>query len=122
MDPRMIARAVGAGRVAVGAAFIARPSVALPWIGRAAQREDVGVALRAFGARDLVLGGLALHTASRPQVAARMAATGIVVDAVDLAATLAARRSVPATGVALIVLMAGGAIAGQALVIRGLRG
>jgi hypothetical protein len=49
-----------------------------------------------------------------------MAAAGIVVDVVDLAASVAARRSVPATGVALVALMAGGAIAGQAMAYRAL--
>ncbi|MCP9489372.1 MAG: hypothetical protein MSC31_05790 [Solirubrobacteraceae bacterium MAG38_C4-C5] len=122
MDPRLIARAIGAGRIAVGLGFVAAPKLARAWIGPAAQREDVGVALRAFGVRDLVLGGLAVHTASKPQVAARMAAAGILVDAVDLAATVAARRSVPATGIALVALMAGGAIAGQAMAYRALRG
>jgi len=114
-------RAIGAARVALGAAFVARPELAAPWLGRAATRPDTAVALRGFGVRDLVLGGLALHTAGNPTVAARMQIAGIAVDAVDLAATLAARRSVPATGVALIALLAGGAIAGQILAIRGLR-
>ncbi|MDQ3769629.1 MAG: hypothetical protein M3370_09180, partial [Actinomycetota bacterium] len=77
--------------------------------------------LRAFGVRDLVLGGLAMHTASKPQVAARMAAAGIAIDTVDLAGTVAARRSVPTAGVALVALMAGGAIAGQAMVCKALR-
>ncbi|HEV2820585.1 MAG TPA: hypothetical protein VGW11_08765 [Solirubrobacteraceae bacterium] len=121
MDPRQIARAIGAVRIAMGLGFVAAPKLASGWIGPAAQREAVGVVVRGFGARDAVLGGLMVHTASRPQVAARMAAMGIVVDAVDLVATVAARRSVPATGVALLALMAGGAIAGQAMVYRGLR-
>lgn len=121
MDPRLVARAIGAGRIAVGLGFVAAPKLARPWIGPTAEREDVGVVLRAFGVRDVVLGGLAVHTASKPQVAARMAATGIVVDTVDLVATVAARRSVPATGVALVALMAGGAIAGQLLAWRALR-
>jgi len=120
MDPRLIARAIGAGRIAVGLGLVAEPKLARAWIGPAAEREDVGVALRAFGVRDVVLGGLALHTASKPQVAARMAAAGIVVDVVDLAASVVARRSVPATGVALVALMAGGAIAGQAMAYRAL--
>ena len=121
MNPGLLVRAIGAARVALGAAFVARPGLAAPWIGRAATRPEAGVALRAFGVRDLVLGGLTLHTAGNATVAARMQVAGIAVDAVDLAATLAARRSVPAGGVALIALMAGGAIVGQALAIRGLR-
>ncbi|MDQ3608111.1 MAG: hypothetical protein M3459_04300 [Actinomycetota bacterium] len=122
MEARRIAQAIGAARIAMGLGFAAAPNLARAWLGPAAQREDVGIAVRAFGVRDAVLGGLALHTASRPQVAARMAAMGIVVDAVDLGATVAARRSVPATGVVLVALMAGGAIAGQAVVYRELRG
>lgn len=121
MDSGLLVRAIGAGRVALGAAFVARPGLAAPWLGRVATRPDAGIALRAFGMRDLVLGGLALHTAGNATVAARMQIAGIAVDAADLAATLAARRSVPATGVALIALLAGGAIAGQVVAIRGLR-
>lgn len=121
MDPRLIAGAIGAGRITVGLGLVAVPRLARAWIGPAAQREDVGVALRALGVRDIVLGGLAMHTASKPPVAARMAAAGIAIDTVDLAATLVARRSVPTTGVALVGLMAGGAIAGQAMLYRSLR-
>ena len=121
MDPRLTARAIGAGRVVLGVALVGAPRLARPWLGKAAEREDVGVAMRALGVRDVVLGGLALHTASRPQVAARMAATGIIVDGVDLAATVVARRSVPVVGVALIALLAGGAIAGQAMAWRAFR-
>lgn len=121
MDPRQVARAIGAGRIAVGMGLVAAPTLAGAWIGPVAQREDVGVALRAFGMRDVVLGGLVLHTASSPAVAARMAVAGIAIDTVDLAATVGARRSLPATGVALVALMAAGAITGQAIAYRELR-
>lgn len=121
MDPRQLAQAIGAGRIAFGLGLLAAPRLARAWIGSAAQREDVSVVLRSFGVRDMVLGGLAVHTASRPQIAARMAAMGIILDAVDLAGTVAARRSLPSTGVALLAVLAGGAIAGQAMVYRELR-
>ena len=121
MDPRQLAQAIGAGRIVFGLGLVAAPKLAHAWIGPVAQREDVSVVLRSFGVRDMVLGGLAIHTASKPQVAARMAAMGIVLDTVDLTATVASRRSLPATGVALLAVLAGGAIAGQAMAYRELR-
>jgi len=67
--------------------------------------------LRALGVRDLVLGGIALHTLDHPEVAPRWQRTCAAVDAVDFAATAAARRSLPPFGSAFVMAMAAGGAA-----------
>ena len=56
--------------------------------------------MRSIGVRDLVLGMIALHTLDHPEVGPRWQATCAVVDTVDLLATGAARKDLPAAGVA----------------------
>lgn len=105
------ARLIAAGRVAFGAAMVARPAqVTGPWLGGSASTAGTQVAVRALGIRDLVLGALALHTISNPQVGPRMVATCALNDAVDLVATLAGRDELPSRGVAGTVALAGGTV------------
>jgi hypothetical protein len=64
MNPLDAARGIALGRVALGAGLLLAPAaVARPWIGAAADRPGTQVVLRGFGARDVVLGGIALHLA-----------------------------------------------------------
>jgi hypothetical protein len=114
MSPRDAARAYSAGRVAVGAAMLLAPRlVGRVWLGRAGTTPGGAVALRALAAREVVLGGIALHTVDHPDVAPRWQRTCAAVDAVDLAATAAARRSLPPVGAAFVMaLAAGGAATG----------
>jgi hypothetical protein len=114
MSPSDLARLVAAGRIGLGGALLAVPGLALRgWIGADAERAGARVLARALGIRDVVIGAIALHTLGNPQVASRWQKTGAACDAVDLAATLAARRQLPSTGVALIVALAAPAIAAQ---------
>ncbi|HEV2776782.1 MAG TPA: hypothetical protein VGV90_14405 [Solirubrobacteraceae bacterium] len=114
MAARDVARALAAGRVAIGAGLLVAPRLSLGvWIGREAAAGAVAAPARALGIREVVLGGLALHVVDRPAVAARMLRTLALCDAVDLLATLAARRSLPPQGRALVIAMAGAAAAGQ---------
>jgi hypothetical protein len=121
MQPRDAARAYGAGRVALGAAMLLAPRVfGRLWLGRPADTPSGAVALRALAAREVILGGIALHTVDHPEVGPRWQRTCAAVDAVDLAATAAARRSLPPVGSALVMAMAAGGAAtgawlGQAL-------
>jgi hypothetical protein len=69
------------------------------------------VALRALGVRDVVLGAMALHTLDHPEVAPRWQRTCAAVDAVDCAATLAARSALPPVGSALVAAIAAGGAA-----------
>jgi hypothetical protein len=117
MQPRDVASAYGAGRVAVGAALLLAPRpLGRIWLGRSAGTPGGAVALRALGARDLVLGAIALHTLDAPQIAPRWQYTCAAVDAVDLLATAAARPGLPRTGSALVMaIAAAGAATGAAL-------
>ena len=114
MSARTIARLIGAGRVAVGLGLVVAPSaVARPWIGDDADRPGTTVMIRGLGARDLILGLLALHTLGNAQVAPRYQRAVAVSDAVDLLATLAVRDKLPAGAAIGTAAVAGGAITGQ---------
>ena len=123
MAPRDLARLIAAGRIAIGAGLVLAPRLSTrPWIGADAGRPGAKVLARAMGSRDLVIGAIALHTLGNAQVAPRWQKAGAAVDAVDLAATLAARRELPRGGVALVVAMATCGIAGQVWAAAGLAG
>ena len=123
MSPRDVARLIAAGRIAIGVGLLLAPGlVTRPWIGADAGRPGAKVLARAMGARDLVIGAIALQTLGNPQVASRWQKAGAAVDAVDLAATLAARRELPRGGVALVVTMATSGVTGQLWAAAGLAG
>lgn len=114
MSARDLARVMAAGRVAIGAGLLVAPRLSLGmWIGRTAADGATAPVARALGVREVVLGAMALHTVDRPQVAARWLRALAVCDAVDFAATLAARRSLPPYGRVLIAAMAGAGAGGQ---------
>lgn len=114
MPPRDVARVLAAGRIAIGAALLAAPRLSLAmWLGRAAADRSVAPVGRALGVREVVLGGMLLHTVDRPQVGVRWLRMLAACDGVDLVATLAARQVLPAPGRALIAAMAGAGVAGQ---------
>jgi hypothetical protein len=64
---------------------------------------------------------IALHTLDHPEVGPRWQATCAVVDTVDLLATGAARKDLPAAGVAGTALVAGGAAAAGCYFARALK-
>lgn len=110
MSPRQGARVLAFGRVAFGAALLIVPGkVAKGWLGEYAERPAVHALVRSIGVRDVVLGMIALHTLEHPEVGPRWQATCAVVDTVDMLATGAARKDLPAAGVAGTALVAGGA-------------
>jgi hypothetical protein len=107
MTPREVARALNLGRVGLGVGLVLAPRlVARGWIGAEAASPAAGVVLRAHGSRDAVIGVIALHTLDNQQVAPRYLRTAAICDVVDLWATLAARRSLPRTGVVAVSAMA----------------
>jgi len=121
LSPRDAGRLIAAGRIAIGAALVLAPRLSTrPWLGDDAERTGAQVLARAMGARDIVTGAVALHTIDQPDAGPRWQRTLAGVDAVDLAATLAARRELPRVGVALVVAMASAGLAGQLWVARGL--
>jgi hypothetical protein len=113
MNAVNVARALAVGRVAIGGALLVSPRLASGWIGPDGERESATVLTRALGVRDMAMGLIALHTAAHPQVGPRWQRTLAGCDAVDLAGTLLARRSLPAQGVAGVAAIAGTAIVGE---------
>jgi hypothetical protein len=112
MEPRDVARAYAAGRVAIGVvALLAPRAIGRVWLGASGATPAGGVAMRALGIRDLVLGGIALHTLDHADVAPRWQRTCAAVDAVDFAATAAARDALPPLGSAFVMAMAAGGAA-----------
>jgi hypothetical protein len=112
MQPRDVARAYAAGRVAIGVVALLAPRlIGRVWLGAAGGTPAGGVAMRALGVRDLVLGGIALHTVDHPDVAPRWQRTCAAVDAVDFAATAATRDALPSAGSAFVMAMAAGGAA-----------
>ena len=119
MSARDAARAIAAGRVVVGAAFLVAPALAgRGWIGDDAERPGVQAIFRALGIRDLILGMLTLHVVDRPGIGARTVATCAAADAVDFTATFAARESMPGKAATGAIVVAGGAaVSGMALAV-----
>ena len=117
MSARDAARAIAAGRVLVGAAFLVAPGLAgRGWIGDDAERPGVQAIFRALGIRDVILGLLTLHVVDRPGIGPRTVATCAAADAVDFGATLAARESLPPTAAVGALAVAGSAaLTGAAL-------
>ncbi len=117
---RYSAVAVAAGRVALGVAALARPSVPTrPWVGRSADELGARVLGRALGARDVALGLGALAAARKAPSGSGQAgawyAAGMLSDTLDLAITAAAWPRLPRATRWLVAASAGGAaIAGAA--------
>ena len=123
MSPRLLARVLAAGRIALGLGLLAMPArVGAGWLGELAERPAVGALLRLIGARDLVLGAIALHTIDHPEVGPRWQATCAAVDSSDVLATVAARADLPPAGAAGTVVLAGAAAAIGGYCSRALRG
>ncbi len=113
---RHAATVVAAGRVALGLAALARPSVpARPWVGASAEDVAAQVFGRALGARDVALGLGALAALRQGRAASSWVAAGALSDALDVAATAAAWPALPRTTRWLVAASAGGAaLAGAA--------
>jgi hypothetical protein len=120
MNPRAMLTGLVVGRLAIGAALVAKPQsqIGTGWVGEDAKRPTSAVAFRAVGARDmaLALGTFATRRSGGPLRPWLLAAT--LADATDLVATFAAGKAVPARSKALIALLAGGAIAQQLALAR----
>ena len=117
MDPRDAARALHTGRIAIGAGLMLAPRLAAGgWIGARNVTPGATVLARALGARDALLGGLALHTLDDERVGPRYLASIAAVDAVDALAALAVLRHLPrGRGLMGLAVAGGSAAAGVAL-------
>lgn len=123
LTPVNLARAIGAGRIAIGLGLVAAPSaLGRQWLGDAGATPATQAVLRAMGIRDALIGMAQVHTATDPERGHRWARTSAIADVTDLAATLAVRRSLPASGVRGTVALAGSAAISGLVTSRLLRG
>src|SRR3954466_2929065 len=102
---------LSAGRIAIGAAMIARPPLATSgWVGRVADRPGGHVLARALGARDAALGAVTLAAGGAGPPVRPLVLAGLICDGTDLLATHAARHDLPRGAAPLIYALAGGAL------------
>src|SRR4051794_41353022 len=101
---------LSAGRIAIGAAMVAKPPLATSgWVGRIADRPGGHVLARALGARDAALGAITLLALRSGSPVKPLVVAGLVCDGTDLLATHAPRQSLPRAAAPLIYALAGGA-------------
>lgn len=121
MDVTRLARGLAISRISFGAGLILAPGLyARSWVGGDAAREgSTKLLARALGARDLALGAgglLALRDGDTARARRWFAAQGMT-DAVDFAATLAA-RDVPLPARIFAAVIVGGSTAIAAAYVR----
>jgi hypothetical protein len=111
VKPRDLLMQLSAGRIAIGAAMIAKPPLATSgWVGAVADRPGGHVLARALGARDAALGAVTLAAIRSGQPVRPLVLAGLVCDGTDLLATHAARHNLPRAATPLIYALAGGAL------------
>jgi hypothetical protein len=115
---RQAAIAVAGFRIAYGAALIAAPGrTTLKWLGKDAERPAAGVALRALGAREIVLHGGAIAAALSGAPVKPWLVASIGGDCSDIAATAAASKHLPDGAAVKTLAVAGGSAALSAAVV-----
>lgn len=104
-----VARALGAGRAALGAVLLVAPDlVTTRWVGPEGETDGARVLARGLGVRDVVLGlGAA---AGPPQAARRWILGGLVADVAD-AAVSGSTAGIPRNGRIGTLALAGGSAA-----------
>jgi hypothetical protein len=108
MSLRNIAGIASLGRIAFGVGFVAGPGALGPrWIGKRGGDPRVGILLRAVGARDIALGLGTARAISRDRDAAAWLLASASSDALDFAATLAARDRLPGRNAEITLGLAG---------------
>lgn len=111
MEPRTIARVIAAGRLGFGALLVGAPGVAArSWVGAAGDTAGAQTVATGLGARDLALAAGVLASLERGGARPWLIASAFA-DLGDLAATLRFRRDIPASSVAALIAIAGGAAA-----------
>jgi hypothetical protein len=119
VNPRAVAGALAAGRVALGLAVLVAPEeVTSRWLGGHAGHPAVRYLAHSLGARDVALGVLALATLRDGRHAAQAQVACAAADAVDAVATVAARAELPVVGAIGTVAVAGGAAIAELYLAR----
>lgn len=123
MNARLAAQVLAGARVTAGLALLVAPKPVLTrWVGPAlGGRPAVHSLARSMGARDLVMGMIAMHTLDHPQVGPRWQLTCGAIDLTDALAALAARSDLPFAGALGVGAVAGGSAAVETLLWRALR-
>jgi hypothetical protein len=109
VDVRTLATGLAINRCLFGVGYLVAPAATgKGWFGPDARRAGTGVAARALGARDLALGLGALQAlrSGEDREARTWFAAHALSDGMDLLATLAARRDIPAGAAAFGTFMA----------------
>jgi len=107
MDARSLARQLAVGRVAIGGALAVAPGLAARgWVGEVSGTPGAKALARGFGIRDVAIGAGALAALQSDGNVRDWLLAGAAADAADLAATLIARRDLPALGRVGIAAMA----------------
>jgi len=124
VNARLAAQVLAGARVTAGLALLVAPKPVLTrWVGPAlGGRPAVQSLARSMGARDLVMGMIAMHTLDHPQVGPRWQLTCGAIDLTDALAALAARSDLPFAGALGVGAVAGGSAAVETLLWRALRG
>jgi hypothetical protein len=86
MDPSLVARALGAGRIAIGAGIWLAPAFSARVLGIGRLEGGALALARVAATRDLVLGAAQIFTARDRRAARRVALAGTAADAGDLIA------------------------------------
>jgi hypothetical protein len=109
MNPTTLTRLHAVGRLAIGSAMVLAPEkVAASWIGPGeAARPGPQVLTQALGIRDAAIGAGVLATSGR-EASRSWVLAGVAADAVDLAATLRAKDSLPLVATAGVTVIAAG--------------
>ena len=115
MNPKTVGKAIGAGRLLFGVGMMAAPkAVMAKWVGEdEIERPPMDMLTRSFGAREILLGFIALHVAERKGVNKRTFQAMAFLDATDLSVTALHRSSLPKPALPIMVAVAGGAAAAQ---------
>lgn len=114
MDARIIARGLGLGRIAIGAAIVVAPTRFMRgWVGEVASLPGAQTISISLGARDLAVGVGALLAFERGGNARAWFAAAAVCDAADAFATISRREALPPAGaIGVTALATGAAVAG----------
>jgi hypothetical protein len=112
---------VAALRIAYGAALAVAPArTTRSWLGEDGERPAAGVAVRALGAREIVLHAGAVAAALTGAPVRPWFAASIGGDCSDVAATFGARSHLPGGAAVKTLAVAGGSAALSAAVLAGL--
>src|SRR4051812_47785502 len=110
MDARTLARGLALGRIAIGAAIVAAPTLfTRGWVGDVAAQPGAQTISVSLGARDLAVGVGSLLALERGGNARSWFAASAVCDLADGVATFSRRDALPPAGAIGVTALAGGA-------------